>query len=175
MVGPEGAIAVLVATTVAPFATKQTADYATLVALLAIMVGAIYLVAYLLRLGWVADYFSRAVLVGYLHGVVVVLIIGQLGKLFGVPIEQERPPQQLWEFLGELDLISWVTVLVSAVSIAVLLVLKFRFRKVPGALVVVVGGIIASACARPLRPRRAGRRRDPGRPPALHRAARPLR
>ena len=145
VVGPEGAIAVLVATTVAPFATKQTADYATLVALLALMVGAIYLVAYLLRLGWVADYFSRAVLVGYLHGVVVVLIIGQLGKLFGVPIEQERPPQQLWEFFGELDLISWLTVLVSAISITVLLVLKYRFRKVPGALVVVVGGIIASA------------------------------
>jgi len=145
VVGPEGAIAVLVATTVAPLATKQTADYATLVALLAIMVGAIYFGAYLLRLGWVADYFSRAVLVGYLHGVVVVLIIGQLGKLFGVPIEQERPPQQLVEFLGELDAISWATVLVGAISIAVLLVLKYRFRKVPGALVVVVGGIVASA------------------------------
>lgn len=145
VVGPEGAIAALVATTVVPFATKQTADYASLVALLALMVGAIYLVAYLLRLGWLADYFSRAVLVGYVHGVVIVLIVGQLGKVFGVPIEQESPPGQVREFFGELDQISWVTFGVAAASIVVLLVLKYRFRKIPGALVIVVGGIVASA------------------------------
>jgi len=145
IVGPEGAIAALVATTVAPFAVKQTSDYVGLVALLALLVGAAYLVAYLLRLGWLADYFSRAVLVGYLHGVVVVLIVGQLGKIFGVPIEQERPPAQLREFLGELDQISWVTFGVAAVSIVVLLVIKYGLPKVPGALVVLVGGIVASA------------------------------
>lgn len=133
------------ATTVAPFAVKQTPGYVSLVALLALLVGAIYLIAYLLRLGWIADYFSRAVLVSYIHGVVVVLIVGQLGKIFGVSIEQESPPDQLREFLGELDQISWATFAVAGVSIVALLVIKYGVPKVPGALVVLVGGIVASA------------------------------
>jgi len=113
--------------------------------MLALMVGGIYGIAHLLRLGWIADYFSRAVLVGYMHGVVVVLMVGQLGKLFGVPIKEQDPIPQLVEFLGELDLIHWLTVLVGFTSIAVLVVLRARFRKVPSALVVVVGGIASSA------------------------------
>jgi len=39
----------------------------------------------IIRIGWVADYFSRSALVGYLHGVAIVLVTGQLGKLFGIP------------------------------------------------------------------------------------------
>lgn len=144
IVGPEGAIAALVATTVAPFAVKQTPEYVNLVAILALLVGAIYVLAHLLRLGFIADYFSRAVLVGYIHGVAFVLIVGQLGKIFGVPIEQERPLAQLREFFGELDQISWVTFGVAAVSIVVLLLFKYGLPKVPGALVVLVGGIVAS-------------------------------
>jgi high affinity sulfate transporter 1 len=144
VVGPEGAISLLVATSIAPLAAQGSAEYASLAALLALLVAAIYLLAYVVRLGWIADYFSRAVLVGYIHGVALVLIIGQLGKLFGVPIDAENPLRQIQEFLGELDAISWTTTLVSAISIAVLLLLKLRFPKVPGALVVVVGGILAS-------------------------------
>ena len=135
----------LVATAVAPLAAKGSAEYASLAALLALMVAAIYLLAYVVRLGWITDYFSRAVLVGYIDGVAVVLIIGQLGKLFGVSIEAENPLRQVGEFLGELDAISWTTALVSAISIAVLLILKVWFPRVPGSLVVVVGGILASA------------------------------
>lgn len=144
VVGPEGAIAALVATTVAPFAAKQTAQYVALVGVLALLVGAIYFVAFVVRLGWIADYFSRAVLVGYINGVAVVLIVGQLGKIFGVAIEQESPPDQVREFLGELDQISWATVAVAVAAIVVLLVIKLAAPKVPGALVVLVGGIVVS-------------------------------
>ena len=51
--------------------------------MLALLVAACFLVARVLRLGWLADYLSRPVLVGYIHGVAVVLIVGQLGKLPG--------------------------------------------------------------------------------------------
>ena len=53
----------------------------------------------MLRLGWIADYFSRPVLIGYIHGVAVVLIIGQLGKLLGLSIDARDPLPQLWEVL----------------------------------------------------------------------------
>ena len=101
--------------------------------------------AYVVRLGWITDYFSPRSSSGTSTASRWCSIIGQLGKLFGVSIEEENPLRQLGEFLGELDAISWTTALVSAISIAVLLVLKVWFPRVPGALVVVVGGILASA------------------------------
>ena len=104
-----------------------------------------FLVARLIRLGWVADYFSRAVLIGYLHGVAVVLIIGQLGKLFGLTPEAEGPIPTLAWVLGHLGDRHGVTLAVGAASLAVLLGLRWRFRKFPGPLVVVVAAIVASA------------------------------
>ena len=54
-----------------------------------------------LRLGWIADYFSRPVLIGYIHGVAVILVIGQLGKVLGLSIGAREPLQQLREIGGE--------------------------------------------------------------------------
>ena len=45
----------------------------------------------LLRLGWIADYFSRPVLIGYLHGVAIMLVIGQLAKLLGIDVDAREP------------------------------------------------------------------------------------
>jgi MFS superfamily sulfate permease-like transporter len=63
IVGPEGSIAALVATAIIPLAADDPGRYASLASLLALLVAGIYLVARIIRLGWVADYFSRAVLV----------------------------------------------------------------------------------------------------------------
>src|SRR5918993_1539638 len=117
IVGPEGSIAALVATALVPLAADDPGRYASLAALLALLVGACFLVARVIRLGWVADYFSRAVLIGYLHGVAVVLVIGQLAKLLGLDIDARDPLAQLAEVV----------------------------RKLPGALLVVVAAIAASA------------------------------
>ena len=145
VVGPEGALSLLVAVSVAPLAAGNPSTYAALAAMLGLLVGAIAVVGRIIRLGWVADYFSRSVLVGYLHGVAVVLVCGQLGKLFGVPIAAEDPLPQLKEFFTELDQIHGLTLLVGAVSIGVLLLLKWKVPKVPAALLVVAAGIAASA------------------------------
>src|ERR1700742_1124187 len=73
VIGPEGSISALVAVSVLSFAVAGSADAAELAAILALLVGACYVIALLLRLGWLADYFSRPVLIGYIHGVAVVL------------------------------------------------------------------------------------------------------
>jgi len=75
----------LVASALAPLAATGSTEYAMLAAALAIVVGIVYFAARLVRLGWIADYFSQAVLVGYITGVAVVLILGQLGKLVASP------------------------------------------------------------------------------------------
>jgi sulfate permease, SulP family len=145
IVGPEGSLSLLVATTVAPLAGGNAGAYAALAAMLAIVVGGIALVARIVRLGWIADYFSRAVLVGYLHGIAIVLVIGQLGKLFGISVDNRDPIPQLVEVIQEIGTAHGATVAVGAVSLAVLLLLRRFAPKVPGALVVVLAGIALSA------------------------------
>jgi sulfate permease, SulP family len=76
VIGPEGSISALVATALLPLAASDPNAYASLAAVLALLVGACFLLARVVRLGWVADYFSRAVLTGYIHGVAIVLVIG---------------------------------------------------------------------------------------------------
>jgi SulP family sulfate permease len=145
IVGPEGAIAAMVAAAVVPLAAGDPPRAAALASLLALLVGAVYLAARLVRLGWVADYFSQAVLLGYLHGVAVVLVIGQLGKLVGITPEAEGPLPTLVDVLGHLGEFHGPTVALGVVSLAVLLVLRWRLRRFPGPLVVVVAAIVASA------------------------------
>jgi SulP family sulfate permease len=147
IVGPEGAISVMVATAVAPLVGANPARYAALAAMLALLVGVIAFVGRIIRLGWIADYFSRAVLVGYLHGVAVVLITGQLGKLFGLSIAASDPLPQIKEFVEDMSDAHGLTVVVGFVSLAVLLLLRWRFPRVPGPLIVVVAGIAVSAAA----------------------------
>ncbi len=146
IVGPEGALAVLVATAVAPVA-DDAEHYAAAAALLAVMVAATFVVARLLRLGWVADYFSRAVLVGYIHGIAVVLIVGQLGKILGLSIDADDALPQVAEVVDELGDAHGLTAVIGLVSLAVLVVLRWRAPRIPAALVVVVGGIAVSAAA----------------------------
>ena len=74
VIGPEGSISALVAAAVLPLAVAGSADAVELAGALALMVGGCFLAARALRLGWLADYFSRPVLIGYLHGVAVVLV-----------------------------------------------------------------------------------------------------
>jgi len=57
-------------------------------------------------LGWIADYFSRPVLIGYLHGVAIVLIVGQLGKLLGLSIGAQASPGKIIEIIDEIPNLS---------------------------------------------------------------------
>ena len=145
VVGPDGSISALVATALLPLAVSDPETYASLAAVLALMVGACFLLARALRLGWIADYFSRAVLIGYIHGVAVVLIVGQLGKLFGLDIESSEPIGQIVEFFRELPESSGATVAVSVFCLASLLLLRAFTKRLPAPLIVVVVAIVASA------------------------------
>ena len=91
-----------------------------------------------------ADYFSRPVLIGYLHGVAVVLVITQLSKLLGLDIEADDPLGRLKETLQELGDVSGTTVAVSVVSLAALFILRRFVPALPGALFVVVAAIAVS-------------------------------
>ncbi len=141
IVGPEGSLAALMAAAILPLAAAGSPDAATFGALLGLFSGVLFFLARIVRLGWVADYLSRPVLVGYIHGVVVVLIIGQLGKLLGLDISAVDPVPQLVEVAHEIGDTSLATLAVSVVAVGILLGLRFTAPRFPAALVVVVAGI----------------------------------
>jgi high affinity sulfate transporter 1 len=140
-IGPEGSISTLVAAAVLPLAVAGSADAAELAAVLAILVAICFAAGWALRLGWIADYFSRPVLIGYIHGVAVVLVVGQLGKLLGLSIDASDPLPQLWEVVKELGSISGATLAIGAVSLAALFGLRLVMPKLPAALFLVVVAI----------------------------------
>ena len=145
IVGPEGVLAALLAAAILPQAAAGSPDAAALGALLGLFIGALFLLARVARLGWIADYLSRPVLVGYIHGVAVVLVIGQLGKLLGVDVEAVDPIPQLVETARGIGDASLATVATSIVALATLFGLRYSAPRVPAALVVVVAGIGVSA------------------------------
>jgi SulP family sulfate permease len=143
-VGPEGTLAALVAAALVGIAAPGTAEAGQVAAALALMVGACFLIARLARLEWIAEYLSRPVLVGYLHGVAVVLIVGQLGKLLGISLHATDPIGQLGDVLKGLGDVSGNTAIVSLVALAILFGGRIFVPKMPAALVIVVGGIACS-------------------------------
>ena len=144
IIGPEGALAAMVGAALIPM-TPDPEQRASLAALLALLVAAAYVVALVVRLGWIADYLSRPVLIGYMQGVAVVMIIGQLGNLLGVSISAASPPAQVIEVVRELDQASRPTVAVGAICLALLLLARWLTPKLPAPLIVVVLAIAASA------------------------------
>jgi SulP family sulfate permease len=144
VIGPEGSVSTLVAAAVLPLAVVGSDEAAELAAMLALLVAACFLLARVLRLGWVADYLSRPVLIGYLHGVAIVLVISQLGKLLGLDVAATKPLQRLAEVVRELGDVSGATIALSAVALAALLSLRRFLPALPGALLVVVVAITAS-------------------------------
>jgi high affinity sulfate transporter 1 len=145
VIGPEGSISALVAASILGMAAAGSAEAARLAATLALLVAGCFVVARFLRLGWIADYFSRPVLIGYIHGVAGVLIIGQLGKVLGLGIEAMDPLPQLVEVARELGDTSAATLAVGVGALLMLLPLRYIAPRFPAALVVVIGGIVLSS------------------------------
>ena len=144
VVGPESTIALLVAAGLAPLAVAGSVEYTTLAAALALAVGGFYLGARLLRLGWIADYFSQAVLVGYLTGVAILIILGQLGKLVGLSSDEDNAVIALADIVANLGEANAATVALAGASLLLLVVWRHFLPRFPTALLVVVLGILAS-------------------------------
>jgi len=111
----------------------------------ALLTAGILLLARLLRLGFIADFLSRTVLVGFLAGVGLQVGISVLSEMLGVPVDSRMPGVQLWEVLRGLPQAHVPTVEVTASVLGFVLVLRRFVPKLPGALVAVVAAITASA------------------------------
>jgi sulfate permease, SulP family len=141
IVGPMSATAALSAAVVADFATQGQPAYVTLTAALAIVTGIVALVAGLARLGFLAGFISEPVLKGFIVGLALTIIAGQLPKLFGVERGEGDFFEQIWDLLGSLGDTSGATLAIGLVSLLLVLGLRRFAPVVPGSLVAVAFGI----------------------------------
>jgi sulfate permease, SulP family len=142
-VGPESTTALMTASAIAPLATGDPGRYATLAATLAVVTGLLCLVAWAVRLGFVADLLSKPILVGYMAGIALIMIVSQLGKITGAPVNGEGFFARLTSFARELTHIHMVTLLFAVAVLAFLFVVQWRFPRIPGPLLAVLLGTLA--------------------------------
>jgi MFS superfamily sulfate permease-like transporter len=141
IMNPDAATCALVGATLAPLAAGGADALPTLAAALAIFTGLVCILAGFFRLGFVADFLSRPILVGFLNGVAIHIFLGQIGKVFGFPMESHRIIPSLIEFIGKLPQTHLPTLAVGLSTIAVLIASKRFLPRWPGPLLAVVFSI----------------------------------
>ncbi len=130
-IGPESSTAVMTAVAIAPLATTKTDTYASLTALLAAIVGIVCIMGYVARLGFLADLLSKPILIGYMAGIALIMIGGQLGKMGKIEIEADTFWGQVKEFISKLTLAHAPTLILGILVLIFLFTLQRRFPNSP--------------------------------------------
>ncbi len=146
VLGPDSSLGPLIFAAIAPLVVAGD-DPATAIALagmLAIFVGLIEIGLGVGKLGFVADLLSSEVQVGYMNGLAIIIIVGQLPKLCGFSTDADTFVEEVREFVTNFDQRDTTALTVGLVTLAVLLVLPRLTRRIPAVLVAVVGATVVT-------------------------------
>ena len=145
-VGPSATVATLSASSVAVVATASTgsAEYIALTVALTLMVGVIYIVGGLARMGFVARFFARPVLEGFIVGLGLYIAIGQLPKVVGIAKPSGDTLSVLVHTVADVGSWEWTTVAVGVIGLVALFALARFAPKLPGVIIVVVVAVLAT-------------------------------
>ena len=146
VLGPDSSVSPLILAAITPLiVTDDPATAIALAGMMAVMVGLIEIGLGVARLGFIADLLSSEVRVGYLNGLAVTIIVGQLPKLFGFSTDADDFIGEVRAFFRGLDQTNRTALITGCCVLAVLLVLPLVTRRVPAVLVAVVGVTVVSA------------------------------
>jgi high affinity sulfate transporter 1 len=145
IVGPDAATCAMIAAAVAPLAGGNAELYASLTLGITFTAGLFCIGASFLRLGALADFLSRPILVGYLAGIALTIILGQIGKVTGLTLDAGGIVPRLIEVVRKLPLVHWPTVAVGTGAFVVLVLTPKVSRRVPAALLALIasGTVVA--------------------------------
>ncbi len=143
-VGPSSGLAAVAASAVFAAGITDKQDVAAFVAGITLASGALFLVLAVLKAGWIAQFLSRAVVTGFLFGAAIDVVIGELPKLTGTDVTGSNSLQELWSWLGTLGETQTTTLVVGLTALVVVFGLRRVAPQVPGALVLVIGGLLSS-------------------------------
>jgi high affinity sulfate transporter 1 len=141
-IGPDSALAMLSFATVGALAAQGSEEFLALSIALALIVGLLFIIFGLLRLGWVANFLANPVLKGFMQGLALVVLVGQLPKIFGVEGASGNFFQELWAIIVQLPQANLVTTIIGLSSLALLFAFKRFVPRAPGALISVVFAIL---------------------------------
>jgi high affinity sulfate transporter 1 len=145
VVGPDASMSSVVAVTIAPLAAGDLVRFESLIGTFAVMIGLVCLLASVLRLGFMANFLAKPVIIGLMHGLAVVIFASQLSKLLGFDLAAGSTPGRIAEAASNLSRSNWIVVALGVSSIAVILSLRRWAPRVPGQLVALVGCLVFQA------------------------------
>jgi MFS superfamily sulfate permease-like transporter len=147
VLGPDSSLAAIIAATIVSLAAGNPDRLVALAGMLALLSGALCLLAGVARFGFITDLLSKPVRVGYLNGIALTVLVGQLPKVIGFSSTGDNLIQETVSLVqGVLNgLTNWTTVAVGAVCLFIILIFKRRWPKIPGVLIAVIGATVVPA------------------------------
>ena len=143
VLGPDSALAAVILGVVMPLSGGDPARAATLASVMAIVSGAVCILAGIARLGFVTELLSKPIRYGYMNGIALTVLISQLPKLFGFSIASEGPLRSLWAIAGATleGKTNWVALGIGLGTLMVVLLLQNN-KRLPGILIAVVAATV---------------------------------
>ncbi len=143
IVNPDAAACAMVAAIVTPLAAGDALLYNTLAVSLAVLTGIVCIAAGIFRLGFLADFLGKPVLVGFMNGIAISIVLGQIGKVFGFAIESGRILPRLFEFVTKLPSTHLPTLAVGTTAFAVMIGVRRFLPTFPAPLIALAVAVAA--------------------------------
>ncbi|MFL9892488.1 SulP family inorganic anion transporter [Paraburkholderia sp. RL17-381-BIF-C] len=143
VLGPDSSLAAVILAVVVPLSAGDPIRAVALAGMMAIVSGAVCILAGLARMGFITELLSKPIRYGYMNGIALTVLISQLPKVFGCSIPSEGPLRNVRALvIAVMDgQTNWTTFMVGAGTLAVILLLKGS-RRIPGVLIAVVGATV---------------------------------
>ena len=144
VLGPDSSLAAIIAATIVPLAAGDPELLVSLAGMLALFTGALCIIAGLAKFGFITDLLSKPIRLGYLNGIALTVLVGQLPKILGFEASGSGLIQEAISLVqGVLQgMMNWTTFAIGAASLAVIIIFKRLWPKIPGVLVAVIGATI---------------------------------
>ena len=144
VVGADSATAAILAAGLVGLVSTGSDEYAALAAVLAFMAAGFVLLARVIGLGFMADFLSRTVLIGFLTGVGIQVALGQIPGMLGLKGGGHGTLQKFWTDIQQIEQVDFYALAISATVLVLIVGSKETSKKIPGALIAAIGAIVAS-------------------------------
>jgi high affinity sulfate transporter 1 len=144
VVGADSATAAILAAGIVGLAPVGSDEYVALAAVLALMAATFLVLARLFRLGFMADFLSRTVMIGFLTGVGIQVALGQLHGMLGIESHGHGIIQKIWNDWEQIGHVNFYALTISFLALLMIVGLKRISKKIPGALIAVIIAIVVS-------------------------------
>jgi high affinity sulfate transporter 1 len=143
VVGADSATAAILAAGLVGLAATGSTEYVALAAVLAFMAAGFLILARIIGLGFMADFLSRTVLIGFLAGVGIQVALGEISGMLGLKGGGHGTLQKIWNDLQQIEQVNFYALAIALSVLVVIFGLKKVSKKIPGALIAVIGAIVA--------------------------------